>query len=61
MKECRIVIKKQKTGSLNNEDRLDLCRLLAKAGYIVGNVKLKGTSEYVVIATEPTEEFSKEG
>ena len=48
-----ICIKKMPNGSLNSEDRLDLCRLLAKAGYTVAVEKRKipgkRTTEYVVV------------
>lgn len=52
-----IVIKRQKNGTINNEDRLDLCRLLIKFGYSASITKVAGKSEYVVLAYEPTEDY----
>jgi hypothetical protein len=45
------------SGKLNEEDRLDLCRVLAKAGYIVAieRRKYKSQYEYVVVGYERKE------
>ena len=47
-----VCIRRIESGKLNEEDRLDLCRILAKAGYIVSVERRrtdKSTYEYVVV------------
>ena len=47
-----VCIRRIESGKLNEEDRLDLCRILAKAGYIVAVERRrtdKSTYEYMVV------------
>jgi hypothetical protein len=48
MDKPSFVIKKHPGGKLDEKARLELITLLANAGYMVGQEKIDGRSEYII-------------
>lgn len=55
MDKPSFVIKKHPGGKLDEKARLELITLLANAGYMVGQEKIDGRSEYIIKVWVPEE------
>lgn len=53
MDKPTFVIRKQSGGKMDEKARLELITILANAGYMVGQEKLEGRSEYIVKVWDP--------
>ncbi len=53
MDKPTFVIRKQSGGKMDEKARLELITILANAGYMVGQEKVEGRSEYIVKVWDP--------